>query len=58
MPYHDISFNDPEDIDDAGDVNLPAHKHHMTIKAELDRLAEEGVISDEEASDLYEEWQG
>lgn len=58
MPYHDLKYHETNEVDGPDDVDIPDHVHHMTAKAELNRLEDAGCISAEQVTDLYQSWLG
>lgn len=51
-----LQYNDASSIDSPDDVNLPRFAHHLKIRSELERLLQRGLLSDDEADELYQEW--
>lgn len=57
MPYwEEPKYNDPEEVDGPGDVNLPATMHHMQARAEIDLLVRAGSLEEAEGEEAMKLW--
>jgi len=57
MPYWDEPrHNDPESINEPGDVSLPSTLHFMQARAEVNLLVQAGALSDEEGESVLSAW--
>lgn len=52
----ELQYNDPDEIESPADVSFPKHAHHFKVRAELGKLSDMGVIDDDEADEIYDDW--
>lgn len=52
----ELTYNDPDDIESSEDVSFPKHAHHFRVRSELSQLSSLGVITDDEADEIYDDW--
>lgn len=49
-------IEDPEAIEGPDDVSFPSYMHHFTVRAQLNKLVEAGLLSGKEADVAFEDW--
>lgn len=52
----ELTYNDPDELKSAADVSFPKHVHHFKVRSELSELVNRGIIDDDEADEIYEDW--
>lgn len=49
-------IDNPQDIDGVEDVDFPNYLHHFTVRAQLNKLVEADILSNDEADEAFENW--
>lgn len=52
----ELQYNDPDEIESPDDVSFPKHVHHFKVRAELSKLVDMDLLTDDEADDIYDDW--
>lgn len=52
----ELVYNPEDEVDSHEDVSFPKHVHHLKVRAELTELRTRGLIDDDQADDIYEDW--
>lgn len=47
---------DPESIDGPEDVNFPNFMHHFTVRAQLTKLVDADLLTENEADQVFTSW--